>query len=114
LVAQLIPYCRGLSYFTCQSQFLFALISGLVLGGIALLESELLAGMAVGAGVTLLSSHLPKITDALRQALKAAVRAAYTAAEVVALTAEEIQDMVAEARAEHEQAPSKEEPQITH
>src|SRR5581483_10772707 len=28
-VAQLIPYCRGLSYFSCQSQFLFALISGL-------------------------------------------------------------------------------------
>jgi hypothetical protein len=89
--------------------------TALVLGGIALLQPELLAGMAVGAGVTLLSGHLPKITDALRPAFKAAVKAAYTAAEVVALAAEEVQDMVAEARAEHEQAPPpKEEPHITH
>jgi hypothetical protein len=88
--------------------------TALVLGGIALLQPELIAGMAIGAGVTLLSGHMPKISDALRPALKAAVKAAYTAAEVVAQAAEEVQDMVAEARAEHEPAPSKEQPHITH
>ncbi len=89
--------------------------TALVLGGIALIQPELIAGMAVGAGVALLSGHLPKLADALRPALKAAVKAAYSAAEVVAQAAEEIEDMVAEARAEHEQPPpSKEEPHMTH
>jgi len=88
--------------------------TALVLGGIALLQPELIAGMAIGAGVTLLSGHLPKISDALRPALKAAVKAAYSAAETVAQAAEDIQDMVAEARAEHEHLPPKEEPHITH
>ncbi len=88
--------------------------TALVLGGIALLQPELITGMAIGAGVTLLSGHMPKLGDALRPALKAAVKAAYTAAEVVAQAAEEFQDMVAEARAEHEPAPPKEQPHITH
>ncbi len=46
--------------------------------------------------------------------LRPALKAAYSAAEVVAQAAEEIEDMVAEARAEHEQPPSKEAPHMTH
>jgi hypothetical protein len=88
--------------------------TALVLGGIALLQPELATGIAVGAGVTLLSRHLPKITNALRPGIKAAVRAAYSAAEMIAHAAEEMQDMVAEARAEHVQDPSSEETHITH
>ena len=89
--------------------------TAMVLGGIALFQPELLAGMAVGAGVALLSGRMPKIAlNTLRPALKAAVQAAYSAVEVVAQAAEEIQDMVAEARSEHEQPQGKEEPHITH
>ena len=50
----------------------------------------------------------------MRPVVKAAVQAAYGAAEVVARATEEIQDMVAEARSEHEPAPSKPESQMTH
>jgi|SRR5579875_511371 hypothetical protein len=88
--------------------------SALVLGGIALLQPELIPGMAIGAGVTLLSSRMPGVNAVLRPALKAAVKAAYAAAEMVAQAAEEFQDMVAEARAEQELAPSKEQPHMTH
>ncbi|GEM_PF-6028640 len=90
--------------------------TALVLGGIALLQPELLTGMALGAGVALLSSRMPKIAaTTLRPALKAVVRAGYSAIEVVAQAAEEIQDMVAEARSEHEHQPAaKEEPHLTH
>ncbi len=89
--------------------------TALVLGGIALLQPELLTGMALGAGVALLSGRMPKIAaNSLRPALKAVVAAGYSAIEVVAQAAEELQDMVAEARAEHEQPAAKEEPHITH
>ncbi|MGO9056130.1 MAG: hypothetical protein ACLQU2_01890 [Candidatus Binataceae bacterium] len=88
--------------------------AALVLGGIALLQPELIPGMALGAGVALLSGRMPKIAGALRPALKAAVQAAYSAAEVVAQAAEELQDMIAEARAEHEEGPSKPQPPLTH
>jgi hypothetical protein len=89
--------------------------TALVLGGIALLQPELLTGMALGAGVALLSGRMPKIAaTTLRPALKAVVQAGYSAIEVVAQAAEEFQDMVAEARAEHEQPATKEEPHITH
>jgi|SRR5579885_2562739 len=89
--------------------------TAMVLGGIALLQPELLTGMALGAGVALLSGRLPKIAvSTFRPAVKAAVQAAYGAMELMAQAAEELQDMVAEARAEHEQPPTKEEPHITH
>lgn len=79
--------------------------AALVLGGLALIQPELIPGMAVGAGVALLSPSMSRIVTALRPALKAAVKAAYTAAEAVAVATEEIEDLIAEARAEHEQPP---------
>jgi uncharacterized membrane protein len=90
--------------------------TALVLGGIALLQPELLTGLALGAGVALLSGRMPKLgVSTFRPALKAAVQAGYSAMEVVAHAAEEIQDMIAETRSEHEQQPpAKEEPHIMH
>ena len=89
--------------------------TALVLGGIALMQPELIPGMAIGAAVALLSGRMPNLAAALRPMVKTAVKAAYSAAEVIAEATEEIQDLVAEARAEHENPPSStEEPHITH
>ena len=92
--------------------------AALVLGGIALLQPELIPGMAIGAAVALFSGSMPNLAAGLRPMAKAAVRAAYNAAEVIAEATEEIQDLVAEARAEHENPPSsgeeQHEPHITH
>ena len=63
-------------------------------------RNHLISGMAIGAGVSLLSGRMPKLVEALRPGLKAAVKAAYSAVEAVAVVAEEIQDLVFEARAE--------------
>ena len=38
--------------------------TALVLGGIALVAPELIAGMAIGAGVTLLSGRMPTVVEA--------------------------------------------------
>jgi hypothetical protein len=80
--------------------------TALVLGGLALVRPQLITGMAIGAGVSLLSGRMSKLIEALRPGLKTAVKAAYSAAEAVAMAAEEIQDLVIEARAEQRQAPS--------
>jgi hypothetical protein len=73
----------------------------------ALIEPELLAGMAIGAGIVLISRWLPNLVgDIVRPIAKTAVKAGYAAAttarEMVAEATEEVEDMVAEARAEHE------------
>ncbi len=78
-----------------------------LIAGVALVEPELIAGMVIGAGATMLSGF---IGGTLRSVLKTGVKAAYTAAEVVAQAAEEVQDLVAEARAEHEQGARREGP----
>jgi hypothetical protein len=88
--------------------------TALVLGGIALARPQLITGMAIGAGVSLLSGRMSKLVEALRPGLKAAVKAAYSAAEAVAVAAEEIQDLILEARAEQQQASSKEESHLIH
>jgi len=90
------------------------LTTALVLGGIALIEPELVAGMVIGAGVSLLAGQLPSVPAIVRPVVKAAVKAAYSAAEIVAEAAEEIQDLMAEARAEHEQAAQTDQPRATH
>ncbi len=82
-----------------------------LIAGVALVEPELIAGMVIGAGATMLSGF---IGGTLRSVLKTGVKAAYTAAEVVAQAAEEVQDLVAEARAEHEQGAQEEKARVTH
>lgn len=89
------------------------LTTALVLGGIALIEPELVAGMVIGAGVSLLAGQLPSMPAIVRPVVKAAVKAAYSAAEIVAEAAEEIQDLMAEARAEHEQPAQKDQARAT-
>jgi len=63
--------------------------------------------MLIGAGLVLASSWLPDIvTDVVRPVAKTAVKAGYAAvakaSEVMAEASEQLQDMVAEARAEQE------------
>lgn len=78
-----------------------------------MIEPELVAGMVIGAGVSLLAGQLPSVPAIIRPVVKAAVRAAYSAAEIVAEATEEIQDLMAEARAEHEQGAQKDELRTT-
>jgi hypothetical protein len=71
----------------------------------AFFEPELLAGMAIGAGVALTSSLLPNIVGGtLRPIVKTALKAGYTAAsmarEMASEASESMQDIMAEARME--------------
>jgi hypothetical protein len=76
-----------------------------VIGVAALLEPELLFGMAIGAGAALASNWLPDVfsgvvAPVLKTAIKAGYSAASTAREMAAEASESVQDLVAEARAE--------------
>lgn len=73
----------------------------------ALIEPELLAGMAIGAGIILLSGWMPNIVgDVIRPIAKTAVKAGYAAVaaarETAAEVTEGVEDLMAEARAEQE------------
>jgi hypothetical protein len=85
------------------------LTSAALIGIGALIEPELLAGMAIGAGVVLASRWLPDIAgDLLRPIARSAVKAGYTAAiaarEIAAEVTEQVEDLIAEVRAEQEPA----------
>ena len=88
-----------------------------LLGLGAIIQSEILAGMAIGAGVVLAARAASRLTtDVVRPLAKTAIKAGYAAAsklsELAAEAGEEVQDLVAEARSEYEgQKPS---PPITH
>ena len=71
----------------------------------ALIEPELLVGMAIGAGVAMASNWLPDVVGgAVRPIVKTAIKAGYAAAsmarEAVAEASESVQDIAAEARVE--------------
>jgi len=70
--------------------------------GVALISTELIPGMLIG----LAAAFLPGMGPKLRPLLKSTVRAGYSAVqktrELVAEASEQMQDAVAEARAEHE------------
>jgi Protein of unknown function (DUF5132) len=81
------------------------LTTGALIGVAALIQPELLVGMAVGAGIALASNWLPDlVTGTVRPLIKTALKAGYTAAtiarEMVSEASESVQDMVAEVRAE--------------
>jgi hypothetical protein len=79
------------------------LTSAALIGIGALIEPELLAGMAIGAGIVFASKWIPDLVGGvLRPVVKTAVKAGYAAAEVVSEATEQVQDMVAEVRADHE------------
>lgn len=74
--------------------------------GVAFIEEELLAGMAIGVAAMAFPNLAPKMGAAFRPLLKSAVRAGYGIAartrETVAEMSEQFQDVRAEVRAEHE------------
>ena len=76
--------------------------------GAALIEVELIPGILIGIGAMLAPQLVPKLGSALRPLVKSAVKAGYTLVdkgrEMAAETSEQFQDIVAEVKAEHEQA----------
>jgi hypothetical protein len=78
----------------------------LVGAGVAIVEPELIPGMLIGAGAWLAPKLLPSIGSMLRPAVKGIVKAAYSATtsvrEMAAEASEQIEDMVAEAKAEQQ------------
>jgi Protein of unknown function (DUF5132) len=81
------------------------LTTGALIGVAALVQPELLVGMAVGAGIAMASNWLPDLVGGtVRPLVKTAIKAGYAAAtmarEMVSEASESVQDMVAEARAE--------------
>lgn len=85
-----------------------SLLSAAALLGVgAIVESELLAGIALGAGAVLgLRAVSTLSSEVVRPIAKTAIRATYAAAakatELAAEAGEQVQDLVAEARAEYE------------
>jgi hypothetical protein len=73
--------------------------------GVAILEPELIPGILIGAGAMLAPKILPAMAGVFRPLLKGAVRAGYgvatTVREAVAEASEHVEDIVAEAKAEH-------------
>ena len=81
------------------------LTTGALIGVAALLQPELLVGMAVGAGIAMASNWLPDLVGGtVRPLVKTAIKAGYAAAtmarEMLSEASESVQDLVAEARAE--------------
>jgi hypothetical protein len=71
---------------------------------VAVLQPELLPGLAIGAGVAFSPKLLPAAGRAIRFVAKAVIRAGFQVAhatqEIVAEAGEEVRDLVAEARPE--------------
>ena len=81
------------------------LTTGALIGVAALIQPELLVGMAVGASIAMASNWLPDlVTGTVRPLVKTVIKAGYGAAtmarEMVSEASESVQDMLAEARAE--------------
>jgi hypothetical protein len=84
--------------------------SAALIGVGALLEPELLAGLLIGAGIVLASSLITNVVSGVvggvvKPIVKTAVKVGYEAVEqtreLIAGASEEVQDIMAEARAEH-------------
>jgi hypothetical protein len=74
----------------------------------AVIESELIPGILIGAATMLVGKMFPRVTRGMRPVAKMIIRGGIAisdkAREVVAETGEQFQDIVAEARAERDQA----------
>jgi hypothetical protein len=90
---------------TVDSGLTTAAITGVA---VALINPSLLPGMAIGVAATMGPRLLPVISNILRPIVSTVVRAGYAATvmtrEAAAEASEQIQDMVAEARADYETA----------
>jgi hypothetical protein len=81
------------------------LTTGALIGVAALVQPELLVGMAVGAGIAIASNWVPDLVGGtVRPLVKTAIKAGYAATtmarEMVSEASESVQDIVAEARSE--------------
>jgi Protein of unknown function (DUF5132) len=76
--------------------------------GAAILEPELIPGLLIGAGAVLAPKVVPALGHMLRPLVKGVVKAGYSATmavrEMAAQAGEQVEDIVAEARAEHDAA----------
>ena len=74
--------------------------------GVAVVEPELIPGMLIGAGAALAPKLLPTLGSIVRPLVKTIVKAGYVAVvsvrEMVAEAGEQMDDMLAEVRAEHQ------------
>lgn len=79
--------------------------------GVAILEPELIPGILIGAGAMLAPKVLPAVGGVFRPLLKGIVRAGYgvatTVREAVAEAGEQVEDIVAEAKAEQQHTQSR-------
>jgi hypothetical protein len=77
---------------------------GVVAVGVALIEVAWIPGMLIGLAAAFAPKYVPKMSDGFRPLLKQTVRGAYKMAqktrEAVAEAGEQMQDLMAEARAE--------------
>lgn len=81
------------------------LTTGALIGVATLVAPELFVGMAVGAGIAMVSNSLPDLIGGImRPLVKTAIKAGYGAAtmarEMISEASESVSDVVAEARAE--------------
>lgn len=76
----------------------------------ALIESELIPGILIGAGAVLLGKMFPRVAAGMRPVAKTVIRAGIAmtdkARTVAAEAGEQVQDMVAEVQAERERSAS--------
>ena len=81
---------------------------GVVAVGVALIEVAWIPGMLIGLAAAFAPKYVPKLGDGFRPLLKQTVRGAYKMAqktrEAVAEAGEQMQDLMAEARAEETHA----------
>ncbi len=74
---------------------------------VAILEPELIPGILIGAGITLVPKLLPAVGKLLRPVVKTVVQTGYEITsgvrEVAAEAREQVEDMVAEAQAQRDE-----------
>jgi hypothetical protein len=92
-------------YFDDVEEEAGSLITTILTGAaVAVIKPELLPGMAIGVAAAMGPKLLPTVGNVLRPFVRTAVRAGYSTAlatrGVVAEAGEQVQDMIAEARAE--------------
>jgi hypothetical protein len=69
--------------------------------GVALISTELIPGMIIGVAAALLPGIGPKLKPLFKSTVKASYAAIRKTREMVAEASEQVQDVVAEARADH-------------
>jgi hypothetical protein len=74
--------------------------------GVALISTELLPGMLIGVTAALLPGIGPKVRPFLKSTVKAGYSAVRKTREMIAEAGEQMQDMIAEAKAEADVAPA--------